>query len=283
MASGPTALVRLASDAGCSGLAIDGGCVLGLLPLVAAESLRAGLPVVSVRAPMPEMKLGADKRLPYLASVDDGDERLAAVRLVTATIEAAHHVGSTIFPLAFGRVTLAVPEPLVRAHFARRELDEGEPGAAALAAAVSHRKTLAPALMDACRVSIERLVRVAERNGVRMAIFPAATPWGAPGPRETLELLREFAGAPLGTVYSPARLAVMGALGMPVTDDRQEALRKAAVIIDGSDAVGLDHSLLAGTGEVSSPAADAPVVLTGPTDTSADALREAIDLFSRQP
>jgi hypothetical protein len=83
----------------------------------------------------------------------------------------------------------------------------------------------------------------------------------------------------VGVVWSPARLAVLGALGLAPSPDRRETLRKAALLGDATDAVGLDHPLLAGLGEVD-PAewkleGGLPVILSGPSDAADEEIMAA--------
>jgi hypothetical protein len=151
--------------------------------------------------------------------------------------------------LDFGEVTLSVrPGELARA-FARREMDDGEPGERALAAALAERRARAEALGDACRWSLERLVRAAERAGMTLALPIAATPWQLPSPREAGLLVDAFAGAPLGLVWDPGRLSVLAALGLAISDDRLRALASGAVLAIENDAVGIEAGYLPGLGE----------------------------------
>ena len=101
-----------------------------------------------------------------------------------------------------------------------------------------------------------------------------------PSPRETVELIAEFAGAPVGAVFSPARLAVLTALGLGVSAERRAALRKAAMLVQAADAVGLDQPLPLGLGELGADelkgfAPELPLVLGGPPDASAAEIRAA--------
>ena len=171
-------------------------------------------------------------------------------------------------------MTLSVrPGELARA-FARREMDDGEPGERALAAAVAERRARADELADACRWALERLVRAAERAGMTLALPVAVTPWQLPSPREAGLLVGAFAGAPVGLVWDPGRLSVLAALGLAISDERLRALASGAVLAIENDAVGVETGYLPGLGErdarVAALAAGptVPHIITGRPDTT---------------
>ena len=105
--------------------------------------------------------------------------------------------------LDFGEVTLATrPGELDRA-FARREMDEDEPGSLLLASAVAERRARG-------RGAERRLPLVAGAAGARgrarradPGAAVAATPWQVPSPREAGQLAEAFTGAPVGLVWDP--------------------------------------------------------------------------------
>jgi hypothetical protein len=275
---GPLPVVQLAGDSGCAGVCVDGGCLLGQIPPLALKTVWAKMTLPAIVAPLPEERLTLGRRMPSLAAVDDPEERLAAVKLLRRAVESTRDLGVGLWGLDFGRVLLEAEEPVIRRHFARRELEEGEVGEPKLRRAVSERRNRAPALLDACRSSLDAAISLAERHDLRLAIRFGGGLWEIPSPRETTQLLDEYGGAPLGVVYSPARLALVAALGLPVSAERKERLRKAALLIERADAVGLDYPLLPGAGEVdlADAAGEVPVVLTGPPDSPPDLVRAAV-------
>ena len=278
--SGPAALIQLAADTGCEGIMLDGGCLLRQVPLLGIAALQSKLTMPALLAPVPEERLSLHRRLPSLAG--ERDERAAAVDLCVRAMQVSREAGTRTVVLDFGRLPLGVEEAEsdLRRHFARRELDEGEPGATLLAALLAERRSRAAEWLDRSRLALEALLRFAGPMDVQLALLPAATPWQGPSPRETVELLATFSGAFMGSVFSPARLAVLTALGLGVSAERRAALRKSALVVEATDAVGLDQPLPLGLGDV--PAgelggfgAEIPVVLGGPPDTSAAEVRAA--------
>jgi hypothetical protein len=248
---------------------VDGGCLLGQVPQLALKTGWARLSLHAIYAPLPEERLTGNRRLPFLAAVDDPDERLAAGRLLRQAIESTRDLGVGLWGLDFGRVLLHAPEEELRRLHARRELEEGEVGHARLGRAVAERRGHSQALLDACRASLDPAIKLAERHDLRLALRVGGSLWEVPSPRETAQLLDEYTGAPLGVVYSPARLAVLGTLGLGPSPGLRERLRKAALVLEAADAVGLEYPLLAGLGEVDlgeERGPSVPVVLAGPAD-----------------
>jgi hypothetical protein len=265
---------------------LNGGCLLRQVPLLGIAAWQAKLSMPALLAPVPEERLSLHRRVPSLAG--DRDERAAAVDLVRRAMQVSRDAGTRTVVLDFGRLPLDGEEAELRRHFARRELDEGEPGALMLASVLRERKSRATEFLDHCRLALEAILRDAVPMDVRLAILPAATPWQAPSPRETVELVADFAGAPVGSVFSPARLAVLTALGLGVSAERRAALRQTALLVEAGDAVGLDQPLPLGMGaldpeELRGFAPEIPVVLCGPPDASAAEVRAARKLVEAPP
>jgi hypothetical protein len=277
-ASGPTALIQLAADTECEGIVLDGGCLLRQVALLGTAVRQSRLTMPALVAPIPEERLSLHRRLPSLAG--ERDERAAAVDLCVRAMQLSREAGTRTLVLEFGRLPLWGEEADLRRHFARRELDEGEPGALFLAALLAERRRRAVEVVDACRSSLEALLRFSVPMDVMLAIRPAITPWQVPTPRETTELIADFGGAPLGAVFSPARLSVLTALGLGVSAERRAALRKTAALVEASDAVGIDQPLPLGVGEIDPGELrgfppEIPVMLGGPPDATAAEIRAA--------
>jgi hypothetical protein len=281
-ALGPLPLVQLAGDTGCAGVCIDGGCQLGQVAQVALKSAWAKMRLQAIILPLPEERLTPGRRLPSLAAIDDPEERLAAIKLVRKAIEGTRDLGVGIFGLDFGRVLLDADEAVIRDHFARRELEEGEAGHRALERAVGERRARSAAHLDACRTSLDAAIRLAEQHDLQLAMRVAGTLWEIPSPREATQLMDEYGGAPVGVIHSPARLALLAAVGLGLSAERRERLHKAARLVEASDAVGLEYPLPAGVGEVDLSelrGAAAPVFLSGAADASTEEVQAARNLI----
>jgi len=284
-AGGIDPLVRAAGDAGATGIHLAGGVFLGDFEAVIPAVLRAGLLAPSMALPLAPRKLAAGKRLPALAAAAT-DERGAAIALATEGLEAGVAAGVRFAWLDFGPVSLPVARGEVAASFARRELDAD---AGDLALALAARKAFAERLADACRWSVERLVRIAEARSVTLVLPVGASPWEAPSAREALALHEAFRGAPVGLAWDPGRLTAARALGLRLPDARVAAVAAAAVAARETDAVGLDAGYLPGLGERDEalPARpelprNAPVVVAGRADaTDAEIARAVASVTAR--
>jgi hypothetical protein len=246
---GPDRIVRLASEAGFEGLALDTSATLSGAALVARDALRCGLQIAAMVCPLAESALARGKRLPHLHAIDP-EERLSALKLAVQGLEAGGSLGVAAFVLETGPVALEAKESDLRAAFARREMGKGERGWEILRAALDERRARGPALLDAFRSALEPLLAQTERSGAQLTLPVAATPWQLPSPREAQQLLQEFSGAPLGICLSPARWAVLEALNLPRAAERWAELAPSARLLWASDCVGLEADLVWGVGEM---------------------------------
>lgn len=275
-------LVRAAGDAGATGIHLAGGLVLGDLEGVIPAIVRAGLSVPSMALPLAPRALAPHKRLPALAA-SEPEERGAAIGLVTEGLDAGVAAGVRWALLEFGPVTLPVSRGDLAAFFARRELDRGEAGAADFELARGVRKAIAERLVDACRWSLERLVRLAESRAVTLVLPVGASPWEVPSAREALALVDGFRGAPIGLAWSPGRLTAARALGLRLPDERVAAVAAAAAAAVETEAVGIDAGYLPGLGERDEtlPARpelprDAPIIVNGFPDSTDEEIARAV-------
>jgi hypothetical protein len=280
---GPDRIVRLATEAGFAGIAVDIGCSLPLLRTVATEALRSGMPVQLAGCPLPEAELGKGKRLPRLAALDDPEERLAAVALAKKTLETATDLDVRLLALDLGPAGLKTSEAQLRLRFARREMDADEPGGRLLKRALEERRSRAGRIFDACRLALEPLLEAAGRRGATLALPLAPTPWQLPSPREAQLLLTEFTGAPLRLVACPAHRVVLRLLELGGPSERWPELESQGQVVLATDQVGLDCDLLLGEGELDDEdlrlaklAQGTPtVVVSGPVDAAFKDVRRA--------
>jgi len=281
-------LIRLAADTGCDGLALGPWCTRPDAVELIANAATSGLAVPVAAAPLLERPLAAGKRLPYLGSVGDPEERLAAAQLFEQSVEATIPLGVRTFTIAFGDVALSVSPADMGAWFRRRELDEGEAHDEALGRVLAERRARSESILDACRASLDRVVAAAERWGAVVAIELPAGPWGAPTPREASLLMAEYRQAPLGIVWDAARMQVLGRLGAAPSDERAKSLAAAARVWRANEAVGIDVGYLPGQGEdvdavVSRDACpeSAALVVSGRGDSTEEEVRRARVLCRR--
>jgi hypothetical protein len=225
--------------------------------------------------PLAERALPAGRRLPRLAA-PARDEREAAISLAAHGLAAAGSFGVQIAVVDFGPVALTADAAAFALAFARRAFGPDDPGGVLLSNALAERRALAPEILDACRWAVERLLRAADRAGLRLAAQVGVTPWQSVSPREA-DTLRETFGGALGVAWDPGRLSLLATLELPVGDDRLRSLAAAAVVVIDNDAVGVEPGYLPGLGERAerlaafAPPASAPHVVTGhPGSTDAE-------------
>ena len=273
---GEEALARLAALARCDGVLIGEGCTLALAATLVPRVLHAGLSVAGIAGPLGQDggALAGRRRLPRL-SAPDRDERSAAIELTARALALAGSVGAPLATLHMGTLPLAVRPGELHRFFRRRELDDAADGEATLTGALDERRATVAAALDACRWSMDALVREGERRNLRLALELAAGPWGVPSPREGLELLAGYDPARLGVILDPARLSVMRRLGLAISTGRHATLRAATALIAANEAVGLDAGYLPGLGERDDDLAtragvaeETPVVLVGHADAT---------------
>jgi hypothetical protein len=281
-AGGIEPLIRTASDAGATGIHLGGRFLLSDFKEAVPAVLRAGLLIPSMTLPLAGRALAKGKRLPALGAADP-DERGAAITLAAEGLEAGVPASVRWAVLDFGVVALPAPRREVATAFGRREMDDGEPGAALLAMAIGARRAQADALADACRWSLERLCRIAEARNVTLLLPTGATPWEVPSVREALAILEAFQGAPLAPLWEPGRLSVRRALGLGLSEARVKTLAETAGGALETDAVGLDAGYLPGLGERDErlPARaklpkGAPVIVNGFPDSTVAELTAAV-------
>ena len=267
-------LIRLAGDTGYDGIAVGSRCGRGdVAPLIAAAA-SAGLAVPVVAALLPDAWPGLDRRVPYLGSTDDANERRAALDLFDATLAAVGPLGVRLFTVDFGEVPLRTSAAVVAWRFARRELGEDEPGDRDWVAATSERRARSGLILDTCRSILDRLLPAAERRDVVLALEIAGGPWGAPSPREALILLDEYRDGPVGGVWDTARMQVLETLGLAPVAERRTALAAASRLWRENEAVGVEAGYLPGLGDPDGGSSDVetgrrrapagvPIVITG--------------------
>lgn len=276
--------IGLCADLGFQGLAIGGWCTRADAIELVTAAAASGLAVPVAAAPLLERPLPPDKRLPYLASLDDPEERRAAAALIATTLSAAGPLGVRTFTLSLGDVRLGIaPERLAR-WFRRGEMDEDEPGGEALVAALAERRARSPGLLDACRAALDLVIPAAERTGTILAIELPAGPWGLPSPREVSALLDEYRQAPIGIVWDQARMSVLARLGAAPSSERAGQLGSCTRLWRANEAVGIEVGYLPGQGEPASEAAairpvddTTPIVVSGRRDSTTDEIRRALD------
>jgi len=227
--------------------------------------MRSRLKVVSVHNffPIPGVvKTGRGEGDLFLLSHPDREERLNAVKWTLRTIEHAHELESGVVVLHCGRVEM---EPGIdqfgidQLHgFYRSGQIESDEAQAFIANMIEYRDRKKPKYIDALLFSLDRLVQVAERYHVILALENRYHYHELPGTVDFLTIFNELDGAPLGYWHDTGHAHVNEVLSLGEADTLLNMNRDRLVGIHLHDAIGLDDHLPPGTGDI-----DFSKILTG--------------------
>ena len=204
--------------------------------------------------------------------------------LAKKTLEAASDLDIRLLALDLGPAGLKTSEAQLRLRFARREMDEDEPGGRLLKRALEERRSRAGRIFDACRLALEPLLEAAARAGRRpgpaAGPHPLAAAQPAGGPAAAAGVHRRSAAA-AGLSRPPGGAARAGA-GRPGRALARSSRRTAGCVL-ATDQVGLDSDLLLGEGELDDDDLRLPklaegtptIVVSGPVDASFKEVRRA--------
>jgi sugar phosphate isomerase/epimerase len=207
----------------------------------AVATARQGLPLVALEAFFPGPRPLAG---PALTAPDAG-ERAAAQKLCERSILTAAELGARVVVVALGAVGFDAEKEQLRQAFERGELD-----AKTWQRKRAERAAAAPPHLDAARLALEPLLRLAEAATVTLAVCNRPDYDQIPDPDEVARLLADFRGAPLGTWFDSAAAHVQEALGAAPAGAHLAAFGRAAVGVHLGDAAGLARGLAPGTGVI---------------------------------
>jgi len=222
--------------------------------------MRSRLKVVSVHNffPIPVVvKKSKGEGDLFLLSHPDREERLNAVKWTLRTIEHAHELESGVVVLHCGRVEM---EPGIdKLHkFYRSGPIESDEAQTFIANMIEYRDRKKPKHIDALLFSLDRLVTVAERYHVILALENRYHYHELPGTDDFLTIFNELDGAPLGYWHDTGHAHVNEVLSMGKADTLLNMNQDRLAGIHLHDAIGLDDHLPPGTGDI-----DFTKILTG--------------------
>jgi len=214
--------------------------------------MRSRLKVVSMHNffPIPGvLKTGRGGGDLFLLSHPDREERQNAIKWTLRTIEHAHALESGVVILHCGRVEM---EPAIdQLHgFHRSGQIESDEAQAFIARMIDHRDRKKPKYIDGLLFSLDRLVRVAERYHVILALENRYHYYELPGTDDFLTIFSELDGAPLGYWHDSGHAHINEVLSMSEADSLLNMNRDRLVGIHLHDATGLDDHLPPGTGDI---------------------------------
>ncbi len=251
LSDGP-ALVAAVSRHGVPGVELDyriGAKTFGPVP---AALKHAGLTVVSVHnfcphpADMARFSPSGD-----LLSLSDRDKetRRRAVALSARTLEIAAELEAGVVVLHCGRVAMEPELPVWQRLFDTDQI-RSDRGREFAARKLARRDRLKGPHLDALRFSLDALLRLADRHGLRLGLENRAHFHELPGPEDFGLLFGEFAGAPLGYWHDTGHAQRHAALGICTAQSLLAANGKYLVGLHLHDARGLTDHLPPGSGEI---------------------------------
>lgn len=177
-----------------------------------ADSFRAGgLPIVAIEPPHPSEhpKLAPMRALFPLAAIDPERRRIAS-KLHARAIELAADLEIRTLIVHCGRIEKDPPEDVTRSL--ARETESARH--AAVRSVLSARMSAIPPHLDALRKSLDEILPIGEKTGVRIAILNGGDLFEIPAYVEIAGLLDELRGAPLALWLDLANAHRIEALGL---------------------------------------------------------------------
>ena len=245
-------LVAAVARHGVAGVELDyriGAKTFGPMP---AALKRAGLTVVSVHnfcphpADMARFSPSGD-----LLSLSDREKeiRRRAVALTARTLEIAAELEAGVVVLHCGRVAMEPEIPAWQRLFDTDQI-RSEHGREFAARKLAQRDRLKGPHLDALCFSLDSLLRLADRHGLRLGLENRAHFHELPGPEDFALLFEEFAGAPLGYWHDTGHAQRNAVLGICTPQSLLAAGAKHLLGLHLHDARGLTDHLPLGSGEI---------------------------------
>jgi len=248
--STPETIVAGLRSLGAEGVELDFRLTPEALARLRRLLRQAGIPVVSVHNFCPVPDLAPKPEDPFLFTSEDERERELALRYTLKTIECAADMEAGAVVLHLGEVPGCAPlaERLYELYAA------GEIASTAARAAQASLATVRAAgsgkCLDRVLLALDRILRVAERLGVKVGVENRYHYYEVPSPEETDRLLQEFAGAPLGSWYDTGHAHHWEVMGWTAPGELLDRFAPWLVGVHLHDARGRDDHLAPGVGEI---------------------------------
>ena len=246
------ALFQAVADAGFNGIELEYRIESPLFHRMLPELERTGLKVVSIHNyfPIPSImrhsKGGGDL---FLLSHPDKEERLEAIKWTTRTIEHANNLEATAVVLHCGRVEMAPEMKRLRHYFDTGRI-ESEEARAFIDQKLQEREQVKSIYVDSLLFSIDRLIRIAEKQNIILGLENRYHYHELPGPDEYEILFSEFSGGPIGYWHDMGHAHANEKLGIVAEGELLKRYSDHLVGIHLHDAVGLDDHRAPGKGEI---------------------------------
>jgi sugar phosphate isomerase/epimerase len=217
------------------------------------EPLRASrLRVVSIHNyfPLPSDRPDAQGSGDFFSLAHtDKEERRKAVQATIQTIEHANDLEAEAVILHCGYVEMDPEKEKLFKFIERGETDSKE-YEAFTARKLSERDQKKVKHLDSLLFSLERLLRVAEKQNIRLGVENRYHYNELPGPEDFRILFREFKGSPLGYWHDTGHAHANEIFGFVSQQDLLKTNAENLIGIHLHDALGIEDHLVPGKGEI---------------------------------
>jgi sugar phosphate isomerase/epimerase len=213
---------------------------------------RSGLKVVSVHNyfPIPSVKLASKGSGDlFLLSNQDDEERQRAIRYTLKTIKHAAELGAAAVVLHCGLVEMNHEMQALYQYVNLNRLDSKE-AQIFIHNKLKERDRRKPGHMDSLLTSLDRLVSVAEKQGVLLGLENRYHYHELPGLDDFEVIFDKFRGAPIGYWHDTGHAHANESLGIIPRGSLLQAYATRLIGIHLHDAVGLDDHIPPGSGEI---------------------------------
>ncbi len=213
---------------------------------------RSGLKVASVHNYFPIPSARSDSKGSgdlFLLSSSDPEERQNAIRFTTKSIEHAGELGAAAVVLHCGVVEMNQEMQVLYQYFNSKRLNSEE-AQIFIRHKLKEWDSRKPKHMDSLLASLDRLVPVAEKQGVLLGLENRYHYHELPGLDDFKVIFDTFKGAPIGYWHDTGHAHANEALGLIPRGSLLQSYSDQLIGIHLHDAIGLDDHIPPGSGEI---------------------------------
>ena len=185
----------------------------------------------------------------FLLSSPDNEERQNAIRYTTRSIEHAGEVGAKAVVLHCGLVEMNHEMQVLYRYVNSNKLGSEE-AQLFIRNKLRERDRRKSKHMDSLLASLDRLVAVAEKQGVLLGLENRYHYHELPGPDEFKVIFNTFEGAPIGYWHDTGHAHTNEILGLIPRQSLLQSYSDRLIGVHLHDAVGLDDHIPPGSGEI---------------------------------
>ena len=213
---------------------------------------RSGIEVVSIHNYFPIPSARAESKGSgdlFLLSSPDNVERQNAIQYTAKTIEHAGDLGAAAVILHCGFVEMNHEMQVLYQYFRSNQLGSEE-AQIFIRHKLKEWDSRKPKHMDSLLASLDRLVPIAEKQGVLLGLENRYHYHELPGPDDFGAIFTRFEGAPIGYWHDTGHAHANETLGLILRQSLLQSYSDQLIGIHLHDAIGLDDHLPPGAGEI---------------------------------